>query len=914
VAGSGKTEERIATFFQFVVIGLGAGAVYALLALGVVVIHRASGVVNFAQGAVAVMAGFEFASLTQAHGWSAGAAFAVVVALAGLLGALVYRVAIRPLRDVSRLTQVMATLAILMILQAIAVLHWSANTVIVGSFLPSSTFSVGKVTVQVSQVILLGIAGVLTLMLWSVGRFTLPGLAVSGSAENRRAVAALGWSPDVLGSSAWMIGCALGAAAGMLIAPFTGVQVNNMTLLLASTLAAALVGGFNSIPLALAGALGIGVGQALLENYVTGIQGAGDAFPFLAIVVVLALRGQGITARGRFAERMADIGAANLRARYVVPVALVLAILMLSTLGPLLVGALMTSLMFGIVYLSIVVLTGYTGQLSLAQLSIGGIGALVAARLVESAHWTFVPAAIAGVAAAILVGLLFALPALRTRGLMLAIVTFGLASAMTAVVFTNGKYVGGDAGTPVGGQSLFGLSINTADHANRYAVLALGAFVVCALVVANVRRGRVGRRLIAVRSNERAAAALGVNVYGIKLYAFGLSAAIAAVGGILLAFQYPIVQYDGFDPFQSLLAVAYTVIGGVGYVAGALYGALLAPDGVSAWLLNKLGTGVEKYLALFGGLALLVTLLANPDGLAREVARLGRAVRTRLPSRAEKHPMPLPQVAVVRGRESTLEVRDLVVRFGGVTAVAGVSLTLRPGRISGLIGPNGAGKTTVIDAVTGLVRPAGGSIVLDAVDITRLPTYRRARAGISRSFQSLELFEGVSVLENLLAASEPRDRTAYLKDLAWPGEQSLAPAAVAAVNEFGLQQDLELRPQDLSYGQRRLVGIARAVASQPSVLLLDEPAAGLDEREAQEIAGLVRRLATSWGIAVLLVEHDMSFVMSVCDDITVIDFGRQIAHGTPEQVRADPAVIAAYLGEPEAEAAPEAPEIRHGAG
>ena len=149
------------------------------------------------------------------------------------------------------------------------------------------------------------------------------------------------------------------------------------------------------------------------------------------------------------------------------------------------------------------------------------------------------------------------------------------------------------------------------------------------------------------------------------------------------------------------------------------------------------------------------------------------------------------------------------------------------------------------------------------------------------------------------------------RDLLWPGEPSLAPAAVAAVNEFGLQDDLEHRPQDLSYGRRRLVGIARAVASQPSVLLLDEPAAGLDEREAQEIAALVRRLATSWGIAVLLVEHDMSFVMSVCDDITVIDFGRQIAHGTPEQVRADPAVIAAYLGEPEPEAAPEAPEIRH---
>lgn len=887
------------TFFQFVVIGLGVGSIYALLAQGVVVIYRASGVVNFAQGAVAVTAGFGFATLTQEQSWNSGASFLAIVVLAGLLGALIYWVAIRSLRGVSQLTQVMVTLAVLLTMQAIVVLEWGSNTIIVDQFLPTSIVSVGDVSTPVSQVIIFGLACALSLVLWAVGRYTLPGLAVSGTAENRRAVAALGWSPDMLAGTSWIVGCALGAAAGMLIAPVTGVQVNNMTLLLVATMASALVGRFTSFPLTLVGALAIGVGQALVTNYVTVIQGAGDAFPFVAIVVVLFLRGQGVVARGSSVGRMADIGAGGLRARYLVPTALILAALMLWAMGPLLVDGLMTSLMFAIILLSIVVLTGYTGQLSLAQLSIGGIAALIAARLVQSSGWAFAPAALIGVAAAIPIGLLFAVPALRTRGMTLAIITFGLGAAVSATLFVDAKYVGGEAGTPVGAQSLFGMSIDTADHADRYAVVVLVAFVVCALVVSNVRRGRVGRRLIAVRSNERAAAALGANVYGIKLYAFGLSAAIAAVGGILLGFQYPIVGYDAYSPFQSLLAVAYAVIGGVGYVAGALYGSELAPGGIGAWLLNKLGSDVQSYLPLIGGVGLLVMLLQSPDGIATAMARLGRSVRHRIGKRRDKPAAPLPEATVVRVREATLEIEDLVVRFGGVTAVNGVSMTLRPGCISGLIGPNGAGKTTVIDAVTGLVQPASGAILLDGVDVTRHSTYRRARAGVSRSFQSLELFESVTVRENLLAASEAQDGAAYVTDLVWPRKPEFAPAAVAAVREFGLEDQLERRPADLSYSQRRLVAIARAVASQPSVLLLDEPAAGLDEMQAREIAALVRRLATSWGIAVLLVEHDMHFVMSVCDDITVLDFGRQIAQGTPEAVRADPSVIAAYLGEPE---------------
>ncbi len=240
-----------------------------------------------------------------------------------------------------------------------------------------------------------------------------------------------------------------------------------------------------------------------------------------------------------------------------------------------------------------------------------------------------------------------------------------------------------------------------------------------------------------------------------------------------------------------------------------------------------------------------------------------------------------------------------------MVAVNDVSFTVTPGRITGLIGPNGAGKTSVIDAVTGFTRTSSGSVLLDGDELIGMSATKRARAGLSRSFQSLELFEDATVIDNLRAASDPRDRFSYLLDLVHPVAPALPGQVVAAIREFRLEDDLMRLVQDLPYGQRRLLAIVRAVATKPSVLLLDEPAAGLSDVETAELAHLVRRLADDWGIAILLVEHDMTFVMSVCDDIVVLDFGTRSAPARREEVRRDPAVIAAYLGESEEEAAAE---------
>jgi len=263
----------------------------------------------------------------------------------------------------------------------------------------------------------------------------------------------------------------------------------------------------------------------------------------------------------------------------------------------------------------------------------------------------------------------------------------------------------------------------------------------------------------------------------------------------------------------------------------------------------------------------------------------------------------LPAATEVRDRvpPRTLEVGHVTVRYGGVIAVDDVSFSVTPGSILGLIGPNGAGKTSVIDAVTGFTR-ASGTVRLDGRDLMGLPPAKRARAGVSRSFQSLELFEDSTVFDNLRAASDPRDRLSFVRDLVYPASPPLPSSVVAAIREFGLEADLDRQVQDLPYARRRLLAIARAIASQPSVLLLDEPAAGLGDVETAELAHLVRRLANDWGFAVLLIEHDMNFVMSVCDRIVVLDFGRQIAEGTPEEIRNNPIVVAAYLGEHDDEA------------
>jgi ABC-type branched-subunit amino acid transport system ATPase component len=339
----------------------------------------------------------------------------------------------------------------------------------------------------------------------------------------------------------------------------------------------------------------------------------------------------------------------------------------------------------------------------------------------------------------------------------------------------------------------------------------------------------------------------------------------------------------------------------IGWVSGAALGAGLEPGALSAQVLHQLGRSVESYILLIGGVLLLVTIIQFPNGLAAMHSELAEKLRLRWHRKPRTPALEVPaEVSGHRVDPKQLEVTDLTARFGGVTALTGLSMTVEPGEIVGLIGPKGAGKSTAVDGITGFIPGAvSGTVSLDGEPIDSWSQDKRARAGLGRSFQSLELFDDMTVLENLQAASEPQDTKAYVTDLVTPGRIRLTAACLAAIKEFGLEPYLDSWPTELPYGRRRLVAIARAVAAEPSVLLLDEPAAGLDEVESRELGELISRLAREWGMAVLLIEHDVSMVMRLCDRIYALEFGHCIAAGTPAEIRADEKVVASYLGSTE---------------
>jgi len=721
-------------------------------------------------------------------------------------------------------------------------------------------------------------------------------------------VQTLGWSPDRLAALTWTVGGMLGGFAAVLAAPLTGLSAVTFTIVVTvAGLGAALLGAFQSFPLTLLGGLIIGVGEAMATLYGGNITrffhqdlitGLSRMPAFLVIFVVVVVRGRGLPLRSHVAEQLPRLGTGQISIRGVLVGSAITLVLLFAVMNDAWAAATYITLAGAIMILSIVVLTGYAGQISLAQWALAGIGALIAGRLVR-ADAPIELAIVLGILLTIPVGLIFAVPALRTRGVNLAVVTLGLGFLVSEVVFANPNYLGNplDGGTRIGLVKLFGLKVDAFNHPRAWATVSLVCFVLLALLVANLRRSRTGRRLIAVRTNERAAASLGISVFGVKLYAFAVASGLAAVAGILVGFKGQVITYTDFNLFASINSLGYAVIGGLGFVLGAVFGAPNTIGGFGTRIIEGIGL-TNGWDLIIGSVILFVILIVNQNGIAEVVTRNRRVwEKLRLVARREKrHPLPPADVEPVPG--ATLSIDGLTVRFGLVVAVDNVTMDVRPGEVVGLIGPNGAGKTTLIDAVTGFVPAGGGSISLDDRRIDRLNATQRARLGLRRSFQSLELFDDVSVEENIRAGSDLRaSRLSWLTDLFWPGRHDLPPTAVAAVREFKLEPHLDATPEELPYGRRRLVGIARTVASGPSVVMLDEPAAGLDENETAELAHLIRRLADERNMGVLLVEHDVNLVMSICDRVVVIDFGSVIARGTPSEIAGDQTVRDAYLGD-----------------
>jgi sulfate-transporting ATPase len=890
----------MSTFLKFFILGMGAGVLYALYAQGLVLIYKASSVVNFSQGAVGLCGAYVYWALQPRQSFVVAAAAGILVS-AGL-GLATQLLVLGPMerRGSSPLQRVIATLGVLAVVQQALLLRYGTDTRLYPSLVPRRPWKLSSdLIVSSDRFYLLLVGAVLSSVLWLVYRYTRFGMATSATAENATASAALGWSPTLIKAVNWSVGGGLAGLAAILIGSLTGLSPNTGWLTIVPALAAAMVGNFSSFPLTFAGGLLIGILESESTHYLPLWT---TATPFLVIITLLVARGRPLPLRGHLTDRLPSIGKARPRPA-LIALAAVGTFVSIQVFTAAWTSALTTSLVVGLLALSLVVVTGYGGQISLAQYALAGIGALIAGRLGDAASLPFLPAVLIGTLGAVAVGVVVGLPALRVRGVSLAIVTLGLGLAIQSVVLGNPNWTGGPIrGTELPAPDIFGWDIESFAHPKAYAIVCLLAFVLATLAVANLRRGRAGRRLLAVRDNERAAASIGVSVFEAKLYAFAVASGLAGLAGGLFAFRNPHVNFGQFDVFSSITLVSLAVIGGIGFVGGSAVAGAAAAVGIVAQVLSHWFETTD-YFVLVLGVLLLVQLVVVPDGVAADVARVAEGLRARF-GRQPRHPqlrVAAPERrAPSRVEPKALELDEVYVTIGAAHILHGVSLRVEPGEVVGLIGPNGAGKTTLIDVASGFLRTTRGEVRLAGEAISKVSAHGRVRRGLVRSWQSLELFEALSVLENLLVASDDRNRRHYVTDLLWPGAARIPDSVAAIIDELDLGEVLDAKVSDLSYAQRHLVSIARAMASSASVLMLDEPAAGLDEGATAELGHLIRRLAREWGIAVLVIEHHVPFVMSTCDRIVVLDQGSVLAEGTPEEVHADAAVVDAYLGNPPA--------------
>jgi len=596
-----------------------------MLSFGVVLVYKGSGVLNFAHGAIAMFAAYLYSDLSGSGSNQAGLSsyLALVIVLGGaaIFGVFLYYAVMRQLRFAPPLAKVVATLGLLGALQGIATLHWGAvSTAVVPSLFPTGTVHILGGYVGVDRLYGLALAVALTGTLWWVYSRTRFGLATQAAAESEQNALLLGRSPHVLAAANWALGCALAAVAGMVIAPISGLDTTTLPLMILPAFAAALLGRFQSFVVALLVALGIGIAQSEVLLYWGTQPGVQVAIPLVLVLGAMVVSGRLIPQRGTLSEgRPPKTPGGEIR---VLPALVVLvgAVALLVFGNPTYQTAVGTSISFAVMALSVVVISGYTGQISIAQMTFAGLAGLFLSKLANNFGVPFPLSLLLAAVLVVPIGVLVGVPALRVRGINLAVVTFSLAYAVSAVVFENAKWTGGvvlttGATAPVPSPSIGSLSFDGLNHPGRFGLFALGVFVLVVLLVSNVRRSALGRRMLAVRSNERAAASAGIAVSRTKLQAFAISSFIAGLGGGLLSTQFNEANFGQFTALGSVSLITVAYIGGIASIAGAGAAGVAVSGGLADVILSFI-PGYTDYFIAVSGILLILTVLFQPDGVA----------------------------------------------------------------------------------------------------------------------------------------------------------------------------------------------------------------------------------------------------------------------------------------------------------
>jgi branched-chain amino acid transport system permease protein len=528
------------------------------------------------------------------------------------------------------------------------------------------------------------------------------------------------------------------------------------------------------------------------------------------------------------------------------------------------------------------------GQLSLGQAGFASLAAFSAAALAPSGTDVGeVPALLIAVAIGMAVGALAAvvlgLPTMHLRGVFLAIATLGFAEAVR-VVLLNSEWTGGAQGLAVPRILTVGM--------------AWTALAVVAYWFWRMSRSRYGRALEAIREDELAARSMGIDVGRHRLAAFVTAGAVAGLYGVLFAYYVRLIAPNDFDFSAAVEGLVTAVVGGSTMFLGPLLGSgfqTMIPE-----LQRAVGVEAGWIRPFLASLLLLVVILFLPGGLASLLPH-----RTRLPASVDDdgddvRPSHLAARRHPAAGETVATLAGLGKEYGGVHAVRDIDLEIRSGEVVGLIGPNGAGKTTLVNMISGLVPPTSGRATVLGVPVGRTPVHKVAAAGVSRTFQHSKLFNRLSALENVLVGAHLVSRPTFLRRLLWlpsarRDEQAAMEQAARCLRRVGLADAAGTRASALSYGDQRRLEIARALASEPSLLILDEPAAGMNHVEASTLSALIRSLAAD-GLTILFIEHNVGMVLETCTRVVVLNFGEVIASGTPQEIAADPVVIEAYLG------------------